>query len=715
MISRRLWCAPALFALASGLAPAARADSGPENALLIIDPGDAASMYLGNLYKALRRIPDRNVLYIAPGAVSYPDFVAGNLAAVESTLAQRAIDDRIDVIVIAPSATSGVPLATPLSDMCSPVRRLSLTSAYAGMFWSSEIARGTPGSLTINEFWRNDSLSPRTLDAQQPYLGGVPSSAPGSRRYIVAGLLGYTGPRGNTIPEIRAMIERSVLADGSRPPGVYAFVNNSNDIDRNVRVGQFYNVISAINALNIPGVRGEQFNGTLPLGRHDVLGVMTAFATADVAGGNFTLRPGTFADHLTSYACVFDLASQTKASEWIRKGASATAGAVEEPCNYRSKFPGAVLHAFALQGMALGEAYWRSSESYPFQGLFLGDPLCRPWAYVPSVSVAGLPAGPISGSFAVTPSATTPRPGGRISHVEIMVDGESLGTTAPGSPLIIDTLRLNDGWHELRAVAVEDSPVRTSGSWVGGLTVNNRGLTAHATASTTVGDRATLLTFGLSATGAEVRELRLVHNGRIVATRDSAGPVSIHGQTLGAGPITVHAEALFTDGFTARGAPLSLDIAYDSPSRPGAAPLAFSYERSVRADGPFVLELPATFADDPSSARYTLVTAPAGATVNGSGASRLIVPGPNSRGSGVLEFRVETPSGRSQTATVTMHYPCVADFNRDGFVDFFDFVAFSECFDGQVCSPGRTPDVNGDGFADVFDLDAFVSEFEAGC
>ncbi|XVJ58177.1 MAG: PQQ-like beta-propeller repeat protein [Tepidisphaera sp.] len=58
---------------------------------------------------------------------------------------------------------------------------------------------------------------------------------------------------------------------------------------------------------------------------------------------------------------------------------------------------------------------------------------------------------------------------------------------------------------------------------------------------------------------------------------------------------------------------------------------------------------------------------------------------------------------------------CTADFNNDGFVDFFDYDAFVACFEGFGCPAGRTADVNGDDFVDFFDYDGFVEAFQAGC
>jgi predicted outer membrane repeat protein len=60
---------------------------------------------------------------------------------------------------------------------------------------------------------------------------------------------------------------------------------------------------------------------------------------------------------------------------------------------------------------------------------------------------------------------------------------------------------------------------------------------------------------------------------------------------------------------------------------------------------------------------------------------------------------------------------CPADFNGDGFLDFFDYDDFVACFEGVVC-PGNDPnaaDFNNDGFVDFFDYDDFVLAFEVGC
>ncbi|XVJ60675.1 MAG: hypothetical protein HEQ23_15290 [Tepidisphaera sp.] len=68
----------------------------------------------------------------------------------------------------------------------------------------------------------------------------------------------------------------------------------------------------------------------------------------------------------------------------------------------------------------------------------------------------------------------------------------------------------------------------------------------------------------------------------------------------------------------------------------------------------------------------------------------------------------------SDAATLTI---CAADFNCDGFLDFFDYDDYVNCFETGACGGGGggTADFNGDDFVDFFDYDAFVVAFETGC
>jgi hypothetical protein len=68
------------------------------------------------------------------------------------------------------------------------------------------------------------------------------------------------------------------------------------------------------------------------------------------------------------------------------------------------------------------------------------------------------------------------------------------------------------------------------------------------------------------------------------------------------------------------------------------------------------------------------------------------------------------------TAEITVGTPsCPADFNADGFLDFFDYADYLGCFETGLCPEGATADFNEDDFVDFFDYADFVENFETGC
>jgi len=76
------------------------------------------------------------------------------------------------------------------------------------------------------------------------------------------------------------------------------------------------------------------------------------------------------------------------------------------------------------------------------------------------------------------------------------------------------------------------------------------------------------------------------------------------------------------------------------------------------------------------------------------------------------------PNGQNEgwVATLPELAPaCPADFNGDGFLDFFDYDDYVTCFETGTCPGERTADFNGDNFVDFFDYDDFVTAFEQGC
>ncbi len=685
-----------------------------ENSVLIINPNDANSIWLGNYYKNARQIPDSNIIYLTPGATNYQQFAQVNIPAVLGEIESRGLTSMVHFVLIAPTDQFFVSAPDLVSDGCFPVRRFSLTGAYTSAFITSEILAGASFSSLPNRFY-GTSNSAVAFDSQTAWFGGSASSDSTARRYMLGGQIGFTGYQGNTPQQIIDMIDRGVAAEGTRPAGTFYYMSNTSDAARNVRSGQYSSASSTI--ANSIGYGAQVLTGLLPTGRQDVLGVMGGFANADILNANMTILPGAFCDHLTSYALTFDENGQTKGTDWIRKGASGTSGAVEEPCNYTGKFNHARFHVYYAQGATIGEAYLRSISFFPFQNMLLGDVLARPFAWVPSVSVPDAPTGPVSGSITITPAASTARPRYAVASLDVLIDGRRVGSGAPGQPFTIDTTNLSDGWHDVRVIAYDNSPNKTAGRWHGTIVVNNRGRSASIAADVTSGPMATPVTFTVGASGGAVQEIQLVQNGRVIAARQGPSTIHVFGRTLGGGPSTVRTRAVYADGSTADSAPLGVDMNWVGGPSAGI-PQAFSYRKVAAPDVPVIVELPATYVQEPNQVTYTIIQAPTQATIlGGTGSTRVLRPNANATGEDTLRFTVTNADGTSTPGVVTLVYgsQCPADFDGDGFADFFDFDAFANCFETGTCPAGRSADFDGDGFIDFFDFDAFVAAFEAGC
>jgi uncharacterized protein (TIGR03790 family) len=172
----------------------------------------------------------------------------------------------------------------------------------------------------------------------------------------------------------RAVIDRGIKADGSHPSGTVYLVKTE-DAARNVRAVGYADTESLVgNRIVMRGV-ATPIEKPLP----DIVAYFTgAMRVQELSELGF--RPGAVADHLTSSGGLLDGGSQMSALEWLRQGATASYGSVSEPCNHLGKFPSpAIFLDHYLRGDTLLEAYWKS-VAMPGQGLFIGEPLARPYA-----------------------------------------------------------------------------------------------------------------------------------------------------------------------------------------------------------------------------------------------------------------------------------------------------------------------------------------------
>src|SRR4030095_9415212 len=126
----------------------------------------------------------------------------------------------------------------------------------------------------------------------------------------------------------KALIDRGVLSDGTFPIGT-AYLLSTSETARNVR-SQFYPLIEALfnKRLNVRRLDQDALRD-----KSDVLFYFIGKANIE---GLETLHfvPGAIADHLTSAGGALTGAGQMSALRWLEAGATASYGAVTEPCNF---------------------------------------------------------------------------------------------------------------------------------------------------------------------------------------------------------------------------------------------------------------------------------------------------------------------------------------------------------------------------------------------
>lgn len=313
---------------------------------VVIANGDALSEAVGLAYQRARRVPDANVIRI--------DLPTGQdaIGAEAFSAVKAQLDARLPGHIQATLLTWTRP--SRVQGSCA----MGITSAFA--FGYSPARCGGCNATEASPYFNETTTRPwRDLQIRPSMMLGA-----------------------STLEAAQALIERGVAADGSRPAGT-AYLLRTRDAARSVRWTDFQ--IAAADGSPAPGLVLRYTDASAGTaadalnGRTDVLAYFTGLASVpDLATNRFL--PGAVGDHLTSTGGRLpDAAGQMPATAWLDAGATATYGTVEEPCNHTAKFPQvSVLLAHYTRGATVMEAYWRSVR-WPGQGLFLGEPLARPW------------------------------------------------------------------------------------------------------------------------------------------------------------------------------------------------------------------------------------------------------------------------------------------------------------------------------------------------
>lgn len=333
-------------AMATTAVPLNRASITPADVGIIIVQGDALSEAIGAYYQSARGIPAANVVRIAlPTGVD--NISPAQLAAFKSQV-DAALPNNVQATLLT---------------WTRPFR----VQGTCGMSITSAFALGYDVKYCNNVY--TAAIPYFDSDSTHPWqdFGIRPSMMLGASSYQAA----------------TALIDRGVHSDASYPTGDGYLVRTTDTARSGPRYGDFsqlpakWNYTGGLTLNYIDNSAGT--SADFITNKNPVLFYFTGLQSVPNLTTN-TFVPGAVGDHLTSFGGIISGLGQMVSTAWLDAGATGSYGTVEEPYAVQDKFPKAsVMIDQYFRGATLIEAYWKSVRT-PGQGLFLGEPLARPFA-----------------------------------------------------------------------------------------------------------------------------------------------------------------------------------------------------------------------------------------------------------------------------------------------------------------------------------------------
>ncbi len=303
---------------------------------VVVNDDDPLSQRIGDYYQGKRHIPRANMIHVRFNSTAH------GLSKEEFAKLKDQVDAKTPKEVQAFVLTWLKPFR---------VECMSITTAFAAGFDQAFCAKVCEESRK-SPYFASNSEKPFTDYGWRPTMTLA----------------------GRSFEDVKRLIDRGVAADFTRPQGS-AYLLKTSDQARSSRAIFFPEVVKAFAGLwPVNYLEQDSLEN-----KSDVMFYFTGKKNVANIDKN-TYLPGAIADHLTSTGGVLTGSDQMNILDWIAAGATASYGAVVEPCNYPVKFshPGVLLEYY-LRGNTLIEAYWKSVWE-PGQGIFVGEPLARPFA-----------------------------------------------------------------------------------------------------------------------------------------------------------------------------------------------------------------------------------------------------------------------------------------------------------------------------------------------
>jgi len=435
---------------------------GPHEVVLLVNSNSDSSVRIAEHYAKIRKIPALNIIRLSlPKTYGDSTFLVSPKAFTDQiwTPVTKAIKTRgLDAQVLAWIYSSGFPTGIKHGGTAFSITGLTFlrnqivdpdvinkaryaSPVFAGpiaLYKDVETSKGPARKLQMTD-------RPPAASASLDWLTLMFND----RMPLPAMMLGVVGQNGNTEKEVISYLTRSATADSTSPKGTVLLVKTADRARSEPREWQFE---PARKELASMGIACEILDGW-PKARVDLIGLMTGLPKPKPKENDYL--PGAFADHLTSFAANYGVGAQVKCSAWFKEGVAGSAGTVVEPFAIWVKFPHARVYVHYASGCTLLESLVLS-VSCPLQLLYLGDPLCQPWAPKAPLRVTDASGGDGTIGFRATVQAEDAY---AYTRVMVLVDGRLAGSFPLGSKMI-ELKGQSPGVREVRVIAYRNGRVR---------------------------------------------------------------------------------------------------------------------------------------------------------------------------------------------------------------------------------------------------------------
>ena len=385
----------------------------------------------------------------------------------------------------------------------------------------------------------------RSFDVWQ---GGLKEKMP-----LPSMMLGYIGENGTDMDTVLRCLQNGILARQSGVKAPVLLVQTDDKARSGPREWQYAEVKTE---MALRGGSVEIYTNQ-PAARTNLMGVLIGAETVKPSAFG-TFAPGAFAEHLTSWSAEFQK-PQTKCTEWLKAGATVTAGMVTEPYANWAKFPHARFFVHYVSGCSAMESFYQSIAS-PVQVLLLGDPLSQIAGVPVEIKTVGLSKEITSGlDSAFVAEAKFPMPAQVLYSA--LLDGRQIKEADNITLIDLPFKEMGDGYHEVRIIAQALSPVTPGGFKDFPVIVNKKGRSVSITGMVN-GAPHQIVVKAAPGGKEQPKEIYLLWNGRQLDRKPYAdgGELFFDERTVGEGPHRVQAVAIYEDGMEVRSAPQVFSI-----------------------------------------------------------------------------------------------------------------------------------------------------------